>query len=64
SSSTCDRSSVKLASGSGTWPVAFLAALTSYTSVGAAWDVRRAETRMQPYGIRRASPVRARAAGE
>ncbi|WP_336157262.1 BTAD domain-containing putative transcriptional regulator [Amycolatopsis sp. VC5-11] len=43
---------------------AFLAALTSYTSVGAAWDVRRAETRMQPYGIRRASPVRARAAGE
>ncbi|WP_033293730.1 BTAD domain-containing putative transcriptional regulator [Amycolatopsis jejuensis] len=43
---------------------AFLAALTSYTSLGAAWDVRRAETRMQPYGIRRASPVRARAAGE
>ncbi|WP_020664875.1 BTAD domain-containing putative transcriptional regulator [Amycolatopsis benzoatilytica] len=43
---------------------AFLAALTSYTSLGAAWDVRRAESRMQPYGIRRASPVRVRAAGE
>ncbi|MBB4688438.1 BTAD domain-containing putative transcriptional regulator [Amycolatopsis jiangsuensis] len=41
---------------------AFFTALTSYTSLGAAWDVRRAETRMRPYGIRRANPVRHRAA--
>ncbi|MET7989751.1 BTAD domain-containing putative transcriptional regulator [Amycolatopsis sp. NPDC005232] len=43
---------------------AFRAALTSYTALGAAWDVRRAETRMHPHGIRRANPVRSRAAGE
>ncbi|MEV4057490.1 BTAD domain-containing putative transcriptional regulator [Amycolatopsis sp. NPDC049688] len=44
---------------------AFRAALTAYTGMGAVWDVRRAEARMQPFGIRRAHPVRARAvAGE
>jgi hypothetical protein len=32
--------------------------------MGAVWDVRRAEARMQPFGIRRANPVRSRAAGE
>jgi DNA-binding SARP family transcriptional activator/tetratricopeptide (TPR) repeat protein len=42
---------------------AFRTALTSYTTLGAVWDVRRAERRMQPFGIRRANPVR-RAAGE
>ncbi|MFF0147706.1 putative ATPase [Amycolatopsis sulphurea] len=47
---------------------AFFTALTSYTTLGAVWDVRRAEARMRPYGIRRirrANPVRPRAvAGE
>ncbi|MFI5610660.1 BTAD domain-containing putative transcriptional regulator [Amycolatopsis sp. NPDC051903] len=43
---------------------AFRTALTSYATLGAAWDVRRAETRMHPHGIRRANPVRSRAAGE
>ncbi|WIY05778.1 BTAD domain-containing putative transcriptional regulator [Amycolatopsis mongoliensis] len=47
---------------------AFRAALTAYTGMGAAWDVRRAESRMQPFGIRRAGSagsVRSRAvAGE
>ncbi|MGW4482892.1 BTAD domain-containing putative transcriptional regulator [Amycolatopsis sp. NPDC004368] len=43
---------------------AFRAALTNYTALGAAWDVRRAETRMHPHGIRRANPVRNRASGE
>ncbi|MEV6827360.1 BTAD domain-containing putative transcriptional regulator [Amycolatopsis sp. NPDC051102] len=44
---------------------AFRAALTAYTGMGAVWDVRRAEARMQPFGIRRAHPVRSRAvAGE
>ncbi|WP_276204632.1 BTAD domain-containing putative transcriptional regulator [Amycolatopsis vancoresmycina] len=44
---------------------AFRAALTAYTGMGAVWDVRRAEARMQPFGIRRAAPVRSRAvAGE
>ncbi len=44
---------------------AFRAALTAYTGMGAVWDVRRAEGRMQPFGIRRAHAVRSRAvAGE
>ncbi|MEV6874681.1 BTAD domain-containing putative transcriptional regulator [Amycolatopsis sp. NPDC051128] len=44
---------------------AFRAALTAYTGMGAVWDVRRAEARMRPFGIRRANPVRSRAtAGE
>ncbi|WP_328644806.1 AAA family ATPase [Amycolatopsis sp. NBC_00348] len=43
---------------------AFRAALTIYTGIGAVWDVRRAEARMQPFGIRRANSVRSRAAGE
>ncbi|MEQ0560375.1 BTAD domain-containing putative transcriptional regulator [Amycolatopsis sp. NEAU-NG30] len=33
---------------------AFRTALTAYTGMGAVWDVRRAEERMQPFGIRRA----------
>ncbi|WP_290058341.1 BTAD domain-containing putative transcriptional regulator [Amycolatopsis solani] len=41
---------------------AFRAALTAYTGMGAVWDVRRAESRMQPFGIRRAHAVRSRAA--
>jgi DNA-binding SARP family transcriptional activator/tetratricopeptide (TPR) repeat protein len=41
---------------------AFRTALTAYTGMGAVWDVRRAEARMQPFGIRRANPVRSRAA--
>ncbi|GAA3571471.1 BTAD domain-containing putative transcriptional regulator [Amycolatopsis ultiminotia] len=41
---------------------AFFTALSSYTGLGAVWDVRRAEARMRPYGIRRANPVRQRAA--
>jgi tetratricopeptide (TPR) repeat protein len=32
----------------------FRRALTMYTRIGAGWDVRRAEARMRPYGIRRA----------
>ncbi len=32
----------------------FRRALTMYTQIGAGWDVRRAEARMRPYGIRRA----------
>ncbi|WP_460437576.1 BTAD domain-containing putative transcriptional regulator [Amycolatopsis stemonae] len=40
----------------------FRAALTAYTGMGAVWDVRRAESRMQPFGIRRANAVRPRAA--
>jgi len=44
---------------------AFRTALTAYTGMGAVWDVRRAESRMQPFGIRRAGSVRTRAvAGE
>ncbi|MEV5719310.1 BTAD domain-containing putative transcriptional regulator [Amycolatopsis mediterranei] len=44
---------------------AFRAALTAYTEMGAVWDVRRAEARMGPFGIRRAHAVRSRAvAGE
>uniref|UniRef100_UPI00356A0F5D BTAD domain-containing putative transcriptional regulator n=2 Tax=Amycolatopsis kentuckyensis TaxID=218823 RepID=UPI00356A0F5D len=44
---------------------AFRTALTAYTGMGAVWDVRRAESRMQPFGIRRAGAVRSRAvAGE
>jgi DNA-binding SARP family transcriptional activator/tetratricopeptide (TPR) repeat protein len=43
---------------------AFRTALTGYTGMGAVWDIRRAEARMQPFGIRRANPVRSRAAGE
>lgn len=44
---------------------AFRVALTAYTSMGAAWDLRRAESRMQPFGIRRAGSLRSRAvAGE
>jgi DNA-binding SARP family transcriptional activator/tetratricopeptide (TPR) repeat protein len=43
---------------------AFRVALTAYTGMGAVWDVRRAEARMQPFGIRRANSVRSRAAGE
>jgi tetratricopeptide (TPR) repeat protein len=43
---------------------AFRVALTAYAAMGAVWDVRRAESRMQPFGIRRANPVRSRAAGE
>jgi tetratricopeptide (TPR) repeat protein len=44
---------------------AFRVALTAYTGMGAAWDVRRAESRVQPFGIRRAGSVRSRAvAGE
>ena len=41
---------------------AFRGALTAYTEMGAVWDVRRAEARMGPYGIRRAPSVRSRAA--
>ncbi len=41
---------------------AFRTALTAYTGMGAVWDVRRAEARMQPFGIRRAHAVRQRAA--
>ncbi|MEU4517176.1 BTAD domain-containing putative transcriptional regulator [Amycolatopsis sp. NPDC024027] len=41
---------------------AFRAALTAYTEMGAVWDVRRAEARMGPFGIRRAPAVRPRAA--
>jgi DNA-binding SARP family transcriptional activator/tetratricopeptide (TPR) repeat protein len=33
---------------------AFRRALATYTRIGAGWDVRRAEARMRPYGIRRA----------
>jgi DNA-binding SARP family transcriptional activator/tetratricopeptide (TPR) repeat protein len=45
--------------------IAFRAALAKYTAMGAAWDMRRAEGRMQPFGIRRAGSVRSRAvAGE
>ncbi|WP_284749057.1 BTAD domain-containing putative transcriptional regulator [Amycolatopsis sp. RTGN1] len=45
--------------------IAFRAALTKYTAMGAVWDVRRAESRMQPFGIRRAGSARSRAvAGE
>ncbi|MEV7044189.1 BTAD domain-containing putative transcriptional regulator [Amycolatopsis sp. NPDC051061] len=45
--------------------IAFRAALAKYTAMGAAWDMRRAESRMQPFGIRRAGSVRSRAvAGE
>ncbi|MET8996293.1 BTAD domain-containing putative transcriptional regulator [Amycolatopsis sp. NPDC004169] len=44
---------------------AFRGALTAYTEMGAVWDVRRAEARMGPFGIRRAPSVRSRAvAGE
>ncbi|WIV61066.1 BTAD domain-containing putative transcriptional regulator [Amycolatopsis nalaikhensis] len=44
---------------------AFRGALTAYTGMGAVWDVRRAEERMRPFGIRRANAVRTRAvAGE
>ncbi|MDQ7807182.1 BTAD domain-containing putative transcriptional regulator [Amycolatopsis sp. A133] len=44
---------------------AFRTALTAYTGMGAVWDVRRAEARMGPFGIRRAPAVRPRAvAGE
>ena len=42
---------------------AFRSALTSYTGMGAVWDVRRAEARMRPFGIRRAHPVQGRAVG-
>ncbi|MEC3980616.1 BTAD domain-containing putative transcriptional regulator [Amycolatopsis sp. H20-H5] len=42
----------------------FRTALMAYTAMGAVWDVRRAEGRMRPYGIRRANPVRSRASGE
>ncbi|WIX85472.1 BTAD domain-containing putative transcriptional regulator [Amycolatopsis sp. DG1A-15b] len=43
----------------------FRAALTAYTEMGAVWDVRRAEARMGPFGIRRAPAARPRAvAGE
>ncbi|SED60784.1 DNA-binding transcriptional activator of the SARP family [Amycolatopsis tolypomycina] len=41
---------------------AFRGALTAYTEMGAVWDVRRAEARMGPFGIRRAPSVRPRAA--
>ncbi|MDX3190930.1 BTAD domain-containing putative transcriptional regulator [Streptomyces sp. MN03-5084-2B] len=41
---------------------AFRSALTAYTEMGAVWDVRRAEARMGPFGIRRAPSVRPRAA--
>ncbi|MBE8517563.1 AAA family ATPase [Amycolatopsis sp. H6(2020)] len=41
---------------------AFRGALTAYTEMGAVWDVRRAEARMGPFGIRRAPSVRSRAA--
>ncbi|MDS0137492.1 MULTISPECIES: BTAD domain-containing putative transcriptional regulator [unclassified Amycolatopsis] len=41
---------------------AFRGALTAYTEMGAVWDVRRAEARMGPFGIRRAASVRSRAA--
>lgn len=40
---------------------AFRGALTAYTGMGAVWDVRRAEARMQPFGIRRAGSARPRA---
>ncbi|WP_103336997.1 BTAD domain-containing putative transcriptional regulator [Amycolatopsis sp. CA-126428] len=40
---------------------AFRAALTAYTEMGAVWDVRRAEARMGPFGIRRAPAARSRA---
>ncbi|MFC5091211.1 BTAD domain-containing putative transcriptional regulator [Amycolatopsis plumensis] len=43
---------------------AFRGALTAYTEMGAAWDVRRAEARMGPFGIRRAPAARSRAAAE
>ncbi len=42
---------------------AFRRALAGYTGIGAVWDVRRAEARMRPFGIRRAQPVRGQAAG-
>lgn len=35
--------------------VSFRTALVAYTRMGAGWDVRRAERRMRPYGIRRAN---------
>ncbi|WP_206789989.1 BTAD domain-containing putative transcriptional regulator [Amycolatopsis sp. MtRt-6] len=41
---------------------AFRGALTAYTEMGAVWDVRRAEARMGPFGIRRAPAARPRAA--
>ncbi|MGW3959300.1 BTAD domain-containing putative transcriptional regulator [Amycolatopsis sp. NPDC005003] len=41
---------------------AFRGALTAYTEMGAVWDVRRAEARMGPFGIRRAPAARSRAA--
>ncbi|WP_410641412.1 BTAD domain-containing putative transcriptional regulator [Amycolatopsis sp. lyj-346] len=40
---------------------AFRGALTAYTTMGAVWDVRRAETRMGPFGIRRAPSARPQA---
>ncbi|WP_410607622.1 BTAD domain-containing putative transcriptional regulator [Amycolatopsis sp. lyj-109] len=40
---------------------AFRGALTVYTEMGAVWDVRRAESRMGPFGIRRAPATRPRA---
>ncbi|GHG42305.1 MULTISPECIES: BTAD domain-containing putative transcriptional regulator [Amycolatopsis] len=43
---------------------AFRGALTAYTEMGAAWDVRRTEARMGPFGIRRAPAARSRAAAE
>ncbi len=42
--------------------LSFRSALTAYTEMGAVWDVRRAEARMGPFGIRRAPSVRSRAA--
>lgn len=36
---------------------AFVDAVTVYTDLGAAWDVRRAEARLRTYGLRRASSV-------
>jgi DNA-binding SARP family transcriptional activator/tetratricopeptide (TPR) repeat protein len=41
---------------------AFRNAMIAYTGMGAVWDVRRAEARMRPFGIRRAIPARPRAA--
>ncbi len=35
--------------------VSFRTALVAYTRMGAGWDVRRAENRMRPFGIRRAN---------
>ncbi len=37
---------------------ALYSALAAYTDMGAAWDVRRAESRMRPFGIRRLTPLR------